>query len=178
MSSVETSNFRCGTNRVPSEVLLAPSKSMQKEPADFTGPPGVRKKLSATNCGPFGVTGTGWLEKEEWGKRSQTQTGILWRCLKAGLGECGTRGSPAWLWNRLGESGWVLHAQVLFVKARKKAHGNSVARTARTLSQVWRGGRPSLSSLSHPFSLQRRKAKASLPWHWHLRLNNPRKKVN
>ena len=41
------------------EVLLAPSKSMQEEPMDFTGPPGVRKKLSATNCDPLGVTGTG-----------------------------------------------------------------------------------------------------------------------
>lgn len=41
------------------EVLLAPSKSTQDEPTDFIGPPGVRKKLSATNCDPLGVTGTG-----------------------------------------------------------------------------------------------------------------------
>ena len=45
---------------------------MQEEPMDFTGPPGVRKKLSATNCDPLGVTGTGWVEIEEWEKRSQT----------------------------------------------------------------------------------------------------------
>lgn len=32
---------------------------MQGEPSNLVGPPGVRKKLSATNCDPLGVTGTG-----------------------------------------------------------------------------------------------------------------------
>lgn len=41
------------------EVLLALSKSTQEEPFGFVGPPGVRKKLSATNWDPLGVTGTG-----------------------------------------------------------------------------------------------------------------------
>lgn len=56
---METSSFRCGTKRVPTEVLLAPSKSTQDGPVGFPGPPGVRKKLSATDCDPLGVTGTG-----------------------------------------------------------------------------------------------------------------------
>ena len=158
--------------RVPTGVWLAPSKSMQ-EPAGFVGPPGVRKKLSATGWGPLGVTGTGWLKRRMGKSQTQTDRYMSWQTQQSGLEGRVTWWEPRMPRNLLSESGWVSHSQ-LFLLRGKKAHDNPIIWTPWALLLDLQGRQAFKHFLLPSFPCP--KAKVSLPWYWYLGPKNWKRK--